>query len=299
MECLYFHAGPHTGLPAGAYALALHRKHLNIANKAIIQSRYFSLINVTNPGNIPDRYVSHLGCALGHHAHLGQLVLELQGNGRLVAARAGAVQHVGQAIQILKLKVHTACLGGIPSGDLGRLRALPIDGLIGFHCDISRIIHLYYIYARFLIVTNAHANAFTARPVAAHAVRFVFCHARPWFFATFCGDADTTYLQRIFAVWQGVALFCQFVLRAGGEQDCCQCKNLYQCPIPYHILSFLYRLLSIISEGRKTSVPPFSCGERGGTRNFLYIKCHSMAANFRTWASRSMKDVSRVACCML
>ena len=53
------------------------------------------------------------------------------------------------------------------------------------------------------------------------------------------------------------------------------------------------------STGRKTSVPPFSCGERGGTKNFLYIKCHSMAANFRTWASRSMKDVSRVACCML
>ena len=219
MECLYFHAGPHTGFPAGAYALALHRKHLNIASRDIIQSRYFSLINVTNPGNIPDRYVSHLGCALGHHAQLGQLVLELQGNGRLVAARAGAVQHVGQAIQILKLKVHTACLGGIPGSDFGSLGVLPIDGLIGGDGDISRIIHLYYIDARFLIVTNAHPNAFIALEYAAAAVGLLG-HARPRFLTRLCGDADAAYLQRIFAVGQSRALLGQFVLRAGGEQDC-------------------------------------------------------------------------------
>ena len=84
-EPLYLHIGSHTGFPAGAYALALHRKHLNIANKAIIQSRYFSLLDETNHGNPLDRYVSHIGCSLGHHAHLGQLVLELQGHRGVVA----------------------------------------------------------------------------------------------------------------------------------------------------------------------------------------------------------------------
>ena len=54
-------------------------------------------------------------------------------------------------------------------------------------------------------------------PLAARAV-LVLCHARPRLFAALCGDADAAYLQGVFTVWQGVALFCQFVLRAGGEQ---------------------------------------------------------------------------------
>ena len=219
IEALYLHAGPHIGLPAGAYALALHRKHRNNASRVIL-SRYFSLLDVTNHGNIPDRYVSHLGCALGHHAHLGQLVGETQGDGRLVAARAGAVQHVGhRAIPILRPKVHTACLGRIPGSDFGSLGVLPIDGLIGGDCDISRIIHLYYIDARFLIVADAHAYPFTALEYAAAAIGLLG-HARPRLLARLRGDADTTYLQRIFAIGQGVALLGQFVLRAGGEQGC-------------------------------------------------------------------------------
>ena len=139
----------------------------------------------------------------------------------MVAARVGATQHVGhRAFPILKPEVHTACLGGIPGGDLGSLRALPINGRFGFHCDISRIIHIYYIDARFLIVANAHAYLVTVRPVAAHAVRFVFCHACPRLFARLGGDADAAYLQGVFAVGQSRALLRQFVLRAGGEQDC-------------------------------------------------------------------------------
>ena len=63
------------------------------------------------------------------------------------------------------------------------------------------------------------ARAAYALIIIAAAV-LVLANARPRLLARLCGDADAAYLQGVFAVGQGVALLGQFVLRAGGEQDC-------------------------------------------------------------------------------
>ena len=194
---------------------------------------YFSFFNITRHGYIYRFNICHIGCSLDYHSYLGKLVFELQVNRSIVACIVcRSPQHIHQAVNLaaeeqcairsgipLAAEEQCAIRSGIPGSDLGRLGVLPIDGLIGFHCDISRIIHLYYIYARFLIVADAHAYPFPALEYAAAAVGLLG-HARPRLLARLRGDAYTAYLQGVFAVGQGVALLGQFVLRAGGEQDC-------------------------------------------------------------------------------
>ena len=106
---------------------------------------YFSFFNITINGYIHRFNICHIGCSLDYHSYLGKLVLELQVNRSVVACIVcRSPQHIHQAV-ILAAEEQCAIRSGIPGSDLGRLGVLPIDGLIGFHCDISRIIHTFII----------------------------------------------------------------------------------------------------------------------------------------------------------
>lgn len=75
---------------------------------------------------------------------------------------------------------------------------------------------LYGKRANLTIARAAYACSYALIIIAAAVL--VLRHARPRLFARLCGDDYAAYLQGVFAIWQGVALFRQFVLRACGEQ---------------------------------------------------------------------------------
>ena len=76
----------------------------------------------------------------------------------------------------------------------------------------------YLVYAHLVAALELHIELFITRPVAAHAVRFVFCDARPRLFVG--GDGDVSYLQGISVGRQVVACGGEgFVLRAGRQKD--------------------------------------------------------------------------------
>ena len=169
--------------PAGAYALVFRLIHITMASEA---ARYFPVLHLTPGVSVPGYNLPHLGCAFGDDAQLGKLVGELQGNGS-VSVRDCLLgpQQVCQTVSILVIEVHpVGFVGlrvGVPGNNLGRLRAFPVDRLDGFHCTRCSI--GYLVYAHLVAALELHVELFATRPVAAHAVRFVFCNARPRLFA--------------------------------------------------------------------------------------------------------------------
>ena len=151
-------------------------------------------------------------------------MLELQGNGCFtVCGCLFGSQHIHQSVVFLVVEEYSTVIGiiglrlGIPSNDIGRLRALPVYGLDIFHrtrCGIG-----YLVYAHLVAALELHVELIAYLPHTTHAVGIILRDPCPRLFARLGSDAYAANLQGVFAFGQSRALLAQFVLRAGGKQQ--------------------------------------------------------------------------------
>ena len=194
----------------------------------------------------------------GRHAHLRQLVGEVQGDGGLVVARARGAQQVGKTLALVA-EVEGAVRGGIPGGDgVVLVPVAPVQGCFGFGgtvvlhgvgADLSLAVYLYgERVARIERAAFAVPVLADARRRCAPGLRLAALHA----------EGDAGYLQRVLSFGQTVTVR-QFVLRAGSRgKEQRGCGEKYPDGMSFlHIVMFFICFRFVLPPPAKAAVAPY------------------------------------------